>query len=442
MFYLQDCDCIFHDFAVFTQVQIDKWREPGFRNHLKCVKIVGNDVAVSEETKIGEKTRWQPIEFQNTNISVEQRFLEVCHEVERSYHRVNICFGNAASLLLVDEPRTNLHRCIAEFIERMVDAYMPLGIFNSAGLNDARNVLYEIPRSLSSHSAANQIDIIEKSNQFYKMIPHIEFNFDQPRKLPPISTPECRRNKVELIEHIEAVTEAIQTGRRMGNRNVLDFIYHEFMNVELKPILREHSDYEAFTGNFSIDDSRPIKSLFSSRKPHLPADSEVENTIGNVHYLFHSTHLANLIDILREGLRVAPNHVFSYNRWYGRGIYFYGNFKAAHHHANRLKQKVILVCRVALGNVETIENNLYMNPNDLYQLQSDKSSLKASGSLHESRFEFNESYRAYLPSSPNSDVEPLEMLNILGKSSYRHDDEFLVQHQNQVKIEYVIELND
>lgn len=33
-----------------------------------------------------------------------------------------------------------------------------------------------------------------------------------------------------------------------------------------------------------------------------------------------------------------------------------------------------------------------------------------------------------------------EMLNIRAKAAYRHDDEFLVPHENQVKIECVIEL--
>lgn len=441
-FYLQDCDCIFHDFAVFTDVKVNK--PPEFCNRFKCVKIVGNAVAISEVTNIGEKTQCQPIEFQNTNESVEQRFLELCHETERSYHQMKICFENAATLLMSDEPPTNLHECVAGFIERMIDAYMPLGIFNSSGLNDARNVLNEI-RQLFHHSSSADRErrIIEKSNQFYQMIPHIEFNLDYPRKLPPINTRELCSKKAELIEHIEAVTRAIQTGRRMENRCVLDFIYHEFMNVELKPILRDQLDFGSFADDFSISNSLPIKFLFSMIKPPEPADFEAENTIGNVHYLFHSTHLANLIDILREGLRVAPNHVFSYNRWYGRGIYFYGDFKAALGHANRLKQKIILVCRVALGNVGTVENSdIHNATNSACPLQSDKNTVRALGSLDRSTFEFDESYRAFLPKEPNRVATVFQQFNICGKSSYGYHDEFLVQRENQVKIEYVIELND
>lgn len=37
------------------------------------------------------------------------------------------------------------------------------------------------------NNASKTIYIIEKSNEFYKMISPIEFNFDQPKKLPPIN---------------------------------------------------------------------------------------------------------------------------------------------------------------------------------------------------------------------------------------------------------------
>lgn len=395
---------------------------------------------------IGEKACCQPIESQNSNKAVEQHFIETCHQVEQSqYYRMKLCFENAASLM-IDEPPTNLHKCIAEFIERMIDAFMPLGILNSTGLSDGRKVLNEIRQSLNQPNSASKTKyIIEKSNEFYKMIPHIEFNFDQPKKLPPINTPELCRNKTELLHHLEAVTEAIQTGRQMENRNPLEFIYNNFMNVEIKPILNDHSDYGAFIDDFCIEDSQPIKFLFSVRnRNETTASTDQNNTSENVHYLFHSTQLSNLIDILRDGLRVAPNHVFSYNRWYGRGIYFYGDFNAARDHADRLKQKIVLVCRVALGNVEILEQSdaKYTNPNSLYPLQNDKNSLRAFGRLARSTFKFNENYRAFLPSKREAIVKPFEMLQIVSKWRYGHEDEFVVQHENQVKIEYILELND
>lgn len=347
---------------------------------------------------------------------------------------------------MIDEPPTNLHARTAEFIGRMIDAYMPLGILNSTGLRDARNVLNEIRQSLNQpYSTATVQFLMDKSNQFYQMIPHIEFNLVQPRKLPQINTTDGCRNKTELIDHMEAVSTAIQTGRQMENRSVLEFIYHNFMNVELKPILSEDSDYGAFIRNFNIDlRFQPIKFLFSARKPYEPNAFPAENTIGNVHYLFHSTHLANLIDILREGLRVAPNHVFSYNRWYGLGIYFYGHFSAALDHADRLKHKIILVCRVALGNIEIFEtsHNIFGNPNMFYPLQSNKKSLKVLGLIHRSTFAFNEAYDAYLPLQTNLAVPFADIWKVCSNTSYRYNDEFLVQHKSQVKIEYIIELKD
>lgn len=374
---------------------------------------------------------------------MEQHFHEVCHEMEQSssYHRMKLCFENAAGLM-IDEPPINLHQCISEFIERMIDAYMPLGILNSTGLNDARNVLNEIRQTLIQPNNASKI--IEKSNEFYKMIPHIEFNFDQPKKLPPISTLINCRNKMELIDHFEAVTKALQTGRQMENCNPLEYFYNSFLNVELNPILEEHPDYGTFIEDFSIENSQPIRFLFSVRNRLDTATSTDQNTSGNDHYLFHSTHFGSLIDILRDGLRVAPNHVFSYNRWYGRGIYFYGDFGTAHNHANRLKQKIILICRVALGNVEIFENsdNKYINPNLVHPLQGDKNSLRVFGCLMRSSFKFNENYGAFLPSKPIMAVEFCRMLSVISGSRYRHEDEFVVQHENQVKIEYIIELNN
>lgn len=444
-FCLQYCDCIFHDFAVFTRVQIDL--SQGFCNRYKCVKIINNDVFISGETNIGEKLQYQPIEYQdqNRNKSVEQRFLEVCHELEQSHlHRLKLCFENAAALM-IDEPSIELHGSIAGFIERMINACLPLGIPNSTGLNDARNILNEIRQSLLSNQpngASNDRFLIEKSNKFYQMIPHIEFNFAQPKKLPKLNTEQLCNDKNTMIDHLEAVTGTIHTGRQTENINPLEFVYNSYMNVELVPILREHSEYGAFITDFSIENSQHIKWLFSKRN-HSTTSTD-GNMSENFHYLFHSTHLGNMIDILKGGLRVAPDHVFSYNRWYGRGIYFYGDFGAAYHHANRVKQKIILVCRVAMGNIEILENNVdkYTSSNSVYPLGADNNSLQVYGSLSRSSFEFDQNYGAFLPRKPEITVEPLEMLKILCRSSYSHSDEFVVQQENRVKIEYIIELND
>lgn len=443
LFYLQNCRCTFHDFALFTRVQISTATQQ-LCNQFKCIKISGNDVNVSDDVNIGERPEFRPIDHRSTSQSVKQCFVEMCQEVP--YHRLKVCFENAAALI-VDEPSTKLHKCIAEFIERMIDAYMPFGIFNSEGLSDARRVLTEIQLVLSGGRPIPDLyekKLRKKSNQFYQMIPHIEFNFCRPRKLPLIDTLTLCRNKMELIDRLEAVMGALEAGRQTENMNPLDFIYNNFMDADLRPIETEHADYTTFVNEFSIEHTEMIKCLFSMKFRHEPTTSTDERLTENVHYLFHATHSNNMIDILRDGLRIAPNHVFSYNRWYGCGIYFYGDFKAVYQHANRLRQKIILVCRVELGNIEILEdcNNIYRYPNEPYPLQDGKNSLKVCGRLTRSSFQFNDNFSAFVPLKSYSTHSVMEKLSIVSESSYRLDDEFVVLHENQVKIQYIIELND
>lgn len=413
-------------------------------NHFKKVKIVGDEVFISDDTEIGHEPDYKPVPrvLHGKERTATKQFRQLCVEINKT-HRVMKLVHESSESLKINQPKSYLHESVTEFLERILDTYMPLGIPSIQELISARSILKQIKYKMKN--SPNRITddstnkfITKKSNEFYQMIPRIGRNLHRPR----IDTIDQCNIKREIIKRLELILKTIETGVQRKKINPLDFLCNSFLDVELTPIPKDHSKYSTFISDFHILDGfqNKIKHLFSVKKKEWC--NTVKSDTGNPHYLFHSTQLINMIDILREGLRIAPAHVHSFNNWFGRGIYFYGDAEAVFNYAQRLEHKIILVCRVALGKPQIHDNyNMFNTNRDLvYPLQRNKQSLKVNGKLMRSAFQWNETYKAYLPLGAKCITSAIDMLNIVAKSSYGHDDEFLVQHENQVIIKHIIEM--
>lgn len=221
---------------------------------------------------------------------------------------------------------------------------------------------------------------------------------------------------------------ALHRGIQDENLNPLDYIYNSYFNINLKPIETNTDEYEQFRNNFGVDG---IRRLFKVEKPEWT--NNFQDDIGNHHYLFHSTSLVNTVNILKDGLQIAPRHAFSYNRWLGRGIYFHGSVIATNSYKQKINNRIVLICRVALGNIKIAERCPFnQKPNYVFPLESGKHSIRQLGS-EQSEFEFNNAINAYLPTGTK------RLNGQWGK--WEPYDVFLVQNVNQVKIEYIIDLS-
>lgn len=362
-----------------------------------------------------------PYEQREFQSFVESRnyFDQTCDSLQHSGgYRVLIAWINAEHLQNApNQPISELEEIVMDFLKCIIDRYMPLGIPQDQQIQMASNKLSDGFRTISGET---NYDIIYLSNSYYQMIPHSSgrsrkqwgnpFQRCDNRKncRPPLNTIDLLNGKFEYNRRLSWLVQAIQQGIQAENVNPLDYIYNNYLNINLRPIINGSNEYRQFIWQFGFAPiSYSIKRVFEVEKTEWTEN--FRNDIGNHQYLFHSTHLANVVSILKDGLQIAPPHVFSYNRWAGKGIYFHGNVAATSTYAQRLNHDAILVCRVALGNVQNIGRCLFnKNPNFVYPLAWNMHSLIQLGT---------------------------------GRSFYEQFDEFLVQNVHQVKIEFIVELN-
>lgn len=382
----------------------------------------------------------------NSEEEAAQAFTSYCERLRETHHELNIDFENSANLSFI-QPNSQLDASVAVFLNRILDNYMILGIPNVQELNGAREVLRQIGESINSRPMRERSDIIDEnhhlhefifnqSNEFYQMIPHVGPGyFSDIRRgfRPPIETEHIWRAKTEVLQRLETVLNIIESGIQAEGVHPLDYLCDNLLQTRITPI--PTNEYGSFIKDFDISskDSALIKGVFKVHKDTW--DANFRNDIKKHHYLFHTAHMSKMMDILRDGLKVAPSHVVSLNRWLGKGIYFFGNSKAIFSYAGKLKCDVVLVCRVAMGETEIMKRNYdYRPPNYMHELDDGKHSIRSLGRGYESTFDWNDEKNAYLPTGVDSTGEK--------GSHYDEHDEFLVQNEDQVKIEYIIELND
>lgn len=404
------------DFAVFSKVEIQT-RTYDYR----IVKLVGYSVT-SQLIDIDtcnkddcECEQWDKDSFDEAREYFDQLCVHLQHH--RGYYRVQIAFEDAEHLQnACDHPNTQLNERVMDFLKRTIDRYLPLGIPHDLEIEHATNKLSKLFRAICN---GRPFEIVSHlSNMYYQIMAHasggsrkqIDHRKNDNRKncRPTLDTFDLLNGKVESVKRVSSLLDAIRRGIA-ENVNPLDYIYHNYLNINLQPILSGSMEYREFIWKFKLAPiSNRIRSVFKVAKSKWT--ESFRRDIGNQRYLLHSTHFYNAMNILRDGLQIAPDHVFSYNRWAGKGIYFHDRIDATSAFAQRLNHDIILVCRVALGDIEIIEKCPFnKDPTYVYPLPSYKHSLRQLGTGCCSNFE--------------------------------QFDEFIVQNADQVKIEFIVELN-
>lgn len=411
------------DFAVFSKVDIQTRAYDYQIVELMGRSVSTNSIDIDTYAKYNYR-QWKWTSF----VDARNHFRQLCVHLQHycGYYRMKIVFQNANHLQYIRaQPKSQLNESVSKFLERMIDRYLPLGVPKYRQINEALTKLSEILRVTSEEPKDEETLekrkdlIIYLSNTYYEMMAHpsgrgqkqTDPNPNQSRKIncrPPVHNIHLLTGKIEHVNIQILFIEAVEQGIQTKNLNPLDYIYHKYLSVNLWPINSGTWEYCQFISYFRlISISNRLRSVFNVDKREWA--ERFRRDIGNQRYLFHSTHSANLVNILKNGLQIAPNHVFSYNRWAGKGIYFHDRVDAAHSYARRLNHHIILVCYVALGNMEIIENCQFnKNPNYTHPLPWNKQSLKQLGT---------------------------------GRSSFEQYDEFIVQNEDQVKIEFILELS-
>jgi len=154
------------------------------------------------------------------------------------------------------------------------------------------------------------------------------------------------------------------------------------MNLKIKLLKKDYSEYDLLLSyiNNSLTAVK-IKNIFQVEKI---GEAEIHNSkldnLKNKTLLFHGSKVFNFLGILTNGLKICPNEAPCNGQAYGKGIYFSDHFSKSYAYCdfyeyedfkkNKVRNKYMLICEVALGNVKQYANEHHSQISDMSFLKS------------------------------------------------------------------------
>lgn len=329
--------------------------------------------------------------------------------------------------LLYDQPETKLDSVVVDSMKLWLDKYMPLGIMPTSEFTRIEEILKDIDREINGER--NEDRIKKLSDEYYLVVSWVGGVSSR----LSINTHELLSARTEKFNRLRDAIIALHCGKK-STENPLDYFCREWLKMMFTPIHEMSEEFRIFREcieNTQHNDQFQIENIL---KIEYLNNVDFQSDLKDHCYLYHSTYINNLIGILKEGLVVAPNHVYSHNRYFGPGIYFSdaAAMVLKRFASSNFNCGIILVCRVALGTRQDAKmNNL---TNGEYPWEDDANSLVYEGR----QFAIAKNEHRIL-NEAKIFCGKLEKRTV---SIYDHDiyNEYIVKNANQVRIDYIIKL--
>lgn len=358
------------------------------------------------------------------------------------FTRLNLMFVNARHLenryrIANRHQDEEIPHAVRKLLIHIVDQWFPIGIPKELHLNRAIDLLECLKRKIS----AGKIPSLRHSNKFYELIPHT----GDPRRRPRFRDVEQCDNKIKYVEIMKLAVNDCFSKFDPNFVTKYENPWNDFLNnwlrIELQDLEPTDQAYKILN-EVAVNTQHPnaarrfgVANIFKvdNMNPETNGDFST-NIYMNHRYLFHYTFASNLPCILREGLTVALKHIHSINRFLGEGIYFWDAIANAGLNYNSINTVYVLVCRVALGKEQQVEQP-YLKHGETLDWNEDSDSIYCLGkefsSSRDDEMDFNGAkiYSGKLAEKTDNLVDRYSLYN-----------EYVVRNKNQVIIEYIIKL--
>jgi len=295
--------------------------------------------------------------------------------------------------------------------------------------------------------------ILDLSSRYFELIPRSAGTVEVAR---PIESDDALAKEFEALLNLTEASVGIQTllaaKHHAKSMNPMDYCQLA-MGVALEQVKTESDefkllmDYMQKSGNVSAAKPGDIVDEYGQKRSNglrrhrggdvvtaiyriaRAGEEERFKDLGNRRLLWHGSRRSNFISILTQGLRVAPPEAPVSGYMYGKGIYFADMFSKSRGYtvAGQDEAVYMLLCDVSLGNMFPSHNAHYME-----QPQAGTNSTWGVGG-HNPGW----STSIYEPGGaqlPNGGKD--------GSGGCLGHNEFIVYDPAQVKMRYLIELNN
>lgn len=347
------------------------------------------------------------------------------------FTRLNLKYVNARHLEY-RKPDSDLEDSVRKLLIHLIDQWFPLGLPEQRHLDRALHLL----ECLKKEIVKGNVPAIKHSNKFYALIPHQGDN----RRRQRFRDVEYCDGKIEYVKRMKDAIECLEKAENKRHTNPLDYFIENWLRIELQSLKPNEKEYEILKK--VVENTQHAKSVrrfcvenifkIDNMNPETNGDFSTSIT-ANHRYLFHFSFASNLPCILREGLEPAPQHIYSVNRFLGKGIYFWDAVANAGLNYTSLKTAYILVCRVALGNSQQIQQP-YLRHDQTLNWEDGIDSIYCLGQQFSSSRDAEEDFNgAKIYCGQLGEREPED-------NGYSLYNEYVIQNKQQVSVEYIIKL--
>lgn len=317
---------------------------------------------------------------------------------------------------------------------------MPLGKISQGQIDNAYEILNNILSNINKLKNNDEIDFVKLSSEFYTLIPYA-----CGRQKPPIINNQKRVAKNinllnELSQMVFGTKAVIKLKKEKGN---LMKLYHD-LHTEINPlddddemyiILENYlKDSMAVEHNFKFN----ILNIFEiNREFEKDMYNNYSSKITNKTLLFHGTRVPNIISVLQNGLLVDPSklgiNVSITGKMFGLGLYFSPcSTKSLNYCSHESSDNIacLFVAEVALGHI--------LKKTDADVSLTAKTIPKG---YHSTRGIGQKSFTNYDLYEDGIKIPngKLKLIPKNSKSILRYD-EYIVYHEEQINLKYLIQL--
>ena len=251
---------------------------------------------------------------------------------------------------------------------------MPLGKLAKESLEKGYLILKNIEKELQNKSPS-KTTLTQLSSDFYTYIPH-DFGFQKMYHFI-IDSLEKVKSKIDMIETLKDMKVATkiinETIEDSQSKIILN--YYQQLHCKINHIPKTEKIYSLLEKYLSVkinnksDYSYYNTSLKLLEAYELKREGEEERylkNLSNKKLLWHGTRISNYVGILSQGLRIAPPEAPSSGYLFGKGLYFADMSSKSCDYCYPVNNiGLILLCEVALGNIEKRFSTDYSLPNTM-----------------------------------------------------------------------------
>ena len=315
---------------------------------------------------------------------------------------------------------------------------LPLGNLSDENISEGYAILQELDELIQKKERKESYDINKISDltsQYYIKIPH-NFGFNHMSRFI-IDSSEKLEKEIELIENIKNIKVTSSIIQEKAKNSIQGELVTKYVELECNITVLEKDNYKyefisKYLTNSTKIPSSPqlsILEIYELEKPNKNNKSDLNNK----KYLWYGNTLSNYVSLLKDGFKLPPANAPITAYSFGKGIYFSDmSIKSCFRCRFQNNIGLMMLCEVALGNIEQRNRGDYNLPNSM---NKDIDSIKIMGINIPNPSEdtiFDD--KITLPLG-----EPIKLDNKELKTFFAYN-EYVVYDVNQIKMKYLIKV--